>query len=105
MPSGWWCDTGDQQVSTTETKVTPDKPLATTMKPSQQEVESRTTKIAMSMANKTTLRLSGANKAGFLTPNRKHILSSTVSVKTLEGIEMSNAYDPLNLQSFGTTHG
>ena len=100
----------DQQVLTTDTKVSAEKPPMATIKPSQQEVENRTikvatTEVAMSMANKTTARPSGADEGGFLTPIRKHILSSAVSVKTMEGIEMSNTYNSLNLQSWGTTCG
>ncbi len=43
---------------------------------------------------------------GFMTPNKKHIASSATSATlTMEGIEMSNAYKPLNLQSLGSTRG
>jgi hypothetical protein len=55
-----------------ETKVTPDKPPVTTMKPLQQEVESGTTKAAttevtMSMVTKTSARPSETDKDGFST--------------------------------------
>jgi hypothetical protein len=43
---------------------------------------------------------------GFMTPNKKHVMSSTaLATSTMEGIETSNVYNPLKLQSLGTTRG
>jgi hypothetical protein len=62
------------------------------------------TKVAASTTNE--IATSKKMTDGFMTPNKKHVASSAASAtSTMEGIEMSNAYEPLNLHSLGYTKG
>ncbi len=92
---------GNKKELTPETtNVTPDKPIAQTEK----DMKGSGTKVAASMTNEIATSKKMTN--GFMTPNKKHIASSATSATlTMEGIEMSNAYKPLNLQSLGSTRG
>jgi hypothetical protein len=92
---------GNKKELTPETtNVTPDKLIAQTEK----DMKGSGTKVAASMKNEIATSEKMTN--GFMTPNKKHIASSAASAtSTMEGIEMSNAYEPLNLQSLGSTRG
>jgi hypothetical protein len=86
--------------NTETTNVTPDKPTAQTEK----DVKNGDIKVATPTTNETTT--SKMKNNGFMTPNKKHVMSSTaLATSTMEGIETSNAYNPLKLQSLGTTRG
>jgi hypothetical protein len=62
------------------------------------------TKVAASTTNE--IATSEKMIDGFMTPNKKHVASSTaLATSTMEGIETNNAYKPLNLQSLGSTRG
>jgi hypothetical protein len=62
------------------------------------------TKVAASTMNE--IASSEKMTDGFMTPNKKHIASSAaLATSTMEGIETSNVYEPLNLQSLGSTRG
>jgi hypothetical protein len=89
---------GSKKEPTPETtNITPDKPIEKDMKGSG-------TKAAASMTNETAT--SEKMTDGIMTPNKKHVASTTASAtSTMEGIEMSNAFEPLNLQSLGSTRG
>jgi hypothetical protein len=90
----------NKKVQTTErTNVTPDKPTAQTKDAKDVDI-----KVATPTTNATTT--SKMKNDGFMTPNKKHVASSAASAtSTTEGIETTNAYDPLKLQSLGTTRG
>jgi hypothetical protein len=92
---------GNKKEPTPETtNVTPDKPIAQTEK----DMKGSVTKVAASTTNE--IATSEKMTDGFMTPNKKHIGSSAaLATSTMEGIEMSNAYKPLNLQSLGSTRG
>jgi hypothetical protein len=75
-------------------------PIAQTEK----DMKGSGTKVAASTTNEIATSKKMTN--GFMTPNKKHVASSTASAtSTMEGVETSNAYEPLNLQSLGSTRG
>jgi hypothetical protein len=92
---------GNKKEPTPETtNVTPDKPIAQTEK----DMKGSGTKVAASMM--TEIATSEKMTNGFMTPNKKHVVSSAASAtSTMEGIETSNVDEPLNLQSLGSTRG
>ena len=93
----------DQQASTNETQeVTPDKPLAT----AENDKKVAACMVVAPKAPATTTTTPVETNDGFMTPSRKHVSSTIASATSaMEGIETSNAFDPLKLQSLGTTRG
>jgi hypothetical protein len=91
----------NKKAQTTETtNVTPDKPTAQTEK----DAKDGDIEVATPTTNETTT--SKMKNDGFMTPNKKHVASfAALATSTMEGIETSNAYDPLKLQSVGATRG
>jgi hypothetical protein len=90
----------DQQALRNETQeVTPDKPLDT------MENDYKVAASAVTLPKETATATAEPND-GFMTPNRKHVSSTTASAPSaMEGIETSNAFNPLQLQRLGTTRG
>jgi hypothetical protein len=93
----------DQQASTNETQeVTPDKPLDTM----ENDYKVAASAVTLPKETATATMTPAEPNNGFMTPNRKHVSSTTASAPlAMEGIETSNAFDPLQLQSLGTTCG
>jgi hypothetical protein len=93
----------DQQASTNETQeVTPDKPLDTT----ENDFKVAASTVTSPKETGTATTTPAEPNDGFMTPNRKHVSSTTASAPSaMEGSETSNAFDPLQLQSLGTTRG
>lgn len=92
---------GDKKELTPETtNTTPDKPIAKTVV----DVKGSDAKVAASTANENATP--EITTDGFMTPSKKHVASSAASTtSTMEGIETSNAYESLSLQSLGSTRG
>ena len=92
---------GDKKEPTPETtNTTPDKPIAKTVV----DVKGSDAKVAASTANENATP--EITTDGFMTPPKKHVASSAASTtSTMEGIETSNAYESLSLQSLGSTRG
>jgi hypothetical protein len=93
----------DQQALTNETQeVTPDKPLDTM----ENDYKVAACMVTSPKETATATTTPAEQNNGFMTPNRKHVSSTTASAPlALKGIEMSNAFNPLQLQSLGTTCG